>query len=143
MTKTPHTQCIQCTQGRGPRFDPFQGSRFNTPQLRVYMPQLKILLAATKIKDSVCLYQDPAQLNKKINIKKKKKRCWKDSISGGCAGGRSSPWLRPLSHTRDRSDLNSWFPPSPVRTGASSPISLPVQPGPCSSHHWAPVFGSK
>ena len=41
----------------------------------------------------------------------------------------SSPWLCPLSHSQDLSDLSSWFPPSPVGTGASSPISLPVQPG--------------
>ena len=45
---------IPCSQSRGPRFNPWAGTRYHRLQLRVHMSQLKILLAATKIEDLEC-----------------------------------------------------------------------------------------
>ena len=50
-----------CSQCRGPRFDPWWGTRSHMLQPRVHMPQLKILHATTKMED---ITWDPAQPNK-------------------------------------------------------------------------------
>ena len=50
---------------------PGQGIKFHTPQLRVYVLQLKILRAAVKIKDPKCQNWGSAQPNKYIIFLKK------------------------------------------------------------------------
>ena len=73
---------LRAPNARGPSSIPYQGARSHVLQLRVCMPQLKIPCAATKTQHS--------QINKIINISKKREGSHVTSEAGTGKGGANS-----------------------------------------------------
>ena len=63
-----------CSQHRRPRFDAWSGNSVPHVATSLYATTKNILSAATRTEDPTCGDEDPAQPNKYINIKKKKKK---------------------------------------------------------------------